>query len=34
MFVALNAIRNVPSTGAAIDQINDGLRQYLEPATH
>ena len=33
-FVALNAIRNVPSTEAAIDQINEGLRQYLEPATH
>ena len=33
-FVALNGIRSVPSTGAAIDQINDGLRQHLEPATH
>ena len=32
-FVALNALRHVPSTEAAIDQINDGLRQYLEPAT-
>jgi acetyl esterase len=29
----LNAIRNVPATEAAIKQINDGLRQYLEPAT-
>ncbi|MBR0874038.1 alpha/beta hydrolase [Bradyrhizobium tropiciagri] len=33
-FVLLNAIRNVPSTEAAIGQINDGLRQHLEPATH
>jgi acetyl esterase len=33
-FVLLNAIRNVPSTEAAIKQINGGLRQYLEPATH
>jgi acetyl esterase/lipase len=33
-FVLLNAIRNVPSTEAAINQINDGLRQHLEPATH
>ncbi len=33
-FVALNAIRNVPSTEAAIEQINDGLRQHLEAATH
>ncbi|MEK1886456.1 MAG: alpha/beta hydrolase [Phyllobacterium sp.] len=33
-FVLLNAIRNVPSTEAAIDQINESLRQYLEPATH
>ena len=33
-FVLLNAIRNVPSTEAAIDQINTSLRQYLEPATH
>ena len=32
-FVALNALRHVPSTEAAIDQINDGLRQHLEPAT-
>jgi acetyl esterase len=31
-FVLLNAIRNVPATEAAIKQINDGLRQYLEPA--
>lgn len=33
-FVALNALRHVPSTEAAIDQINAGLRQHLEPATH
>jgi acetyl esterase len=33
-FVLLNAIRNVSSTEAAINQINDGLRNYLEPATH
>jgi acetyl esterase len=32
-FVLLNAIRNVPATEAAIKQINDGLRQHLEPAT-
>ncbi len=33
-FVLLNAIRNVPSTEAAIEQINDNLRRYLAPATH
>ena len=33
-FVLLNALRHVPSTEAAIDQINDGLRQHLEPVTH
>ena len=33
-FVLLNAIRNVPSTEMAVKQINDGLRQYLELATH
>jgi acetyl esterase/lipase len=33
-FVLLNAIRNVPSTEAAIEQINDNLRRHLEPATH
>lgn len=32
-FVLLNAIRNVPSTEAAIDEINDKLRRYLAPAT-
>ncbi len=32
-FVALNALRHVPSTEAAIDQINAGLR-HLELATH
>lgn len=33
-FVLLNAIRNVPSTEAAIQQISDNLRHYLEPAAH
>ena len=33
-FVALNALRRVPSTEAAIDQVNDGLRHHLEPVTH
>jgi acetyl esterase len=33
-FVLLNALRHVPSTEAAIDQINDGLRQHLEPVTN
>lgn len=33
-FVLLNAIRDVPSTQAAIEQISDNLRRYLEPATH
>jgi acetyl esterase len=28
-FVLLNALRSVPSTKGAIDQINDGLRQHL-----
>jgi len=32
-FVALNALRHVPSTEAALKQINAGLRQYLEKAT-
>ena len=32
-FVALNALRQVPSTEAALKQINAGLRQYLERAT-
>ena len=32
-FVLLNALRHVPSTEAAINQINDGLRQHLEPVT-
>ena len=32
-FVALNALRQVPSTEAALKQINAGLRQYLEQAT-
>jgi acetyl esterase len=33
-FVALNALRRVPSTEAAIAQVIDGLRQHLEPVTH
>jgi acetyl esterase/lipase len=33
-FVLLNALRHVPSTEAAIDQINAGLRQHLELVTH
>lgn len=33
-FVALNALRRVPSTKAAIAQVIDGLRQHLEPVTH
>jgi acetyl esterase/lipase len=33
-FVALNALRYLPSTEAALDQINAGLRRHLEPATH
>jgi acetyl esterase len=33
-FVLLNALRHVPSTEAAIAQINDGLRQHLESVTH
>ncbi|WP_426610391.1 alpha/beta hydrolase [Bradyrhizobium sp. McL0616] len=33
-FVLLNALRQVPSTEAAIDQINAGLRQHLEQVTH
>jgi acetyl esterase/lipase len=32
--VLLNALRQVPSTAAAISQIADGLRQHLEPVTH
>ena len=30
-FVLLNALRHVPSTEAAINQINNGLRQHLNP---
>jgi acetyl esterase/lipase len=33
-FVLLNALRRVPSTEAAIEQINDGLRKHLAPVTH
>jgi acetyl esterase len=31
-FVLLNALRHVPSTEAAIDQVNEGLRRYLASA--
>jgi acetyl esterase len=30
-FVLLNALRHVPSTEAAIEQVNEGLRQHLKP---
>ena len=33
-FVLLNALRHVPSTEAAIDQINAGLRRHLDLVTH
>ena len=33
-FVLLNALRHVPSTEAAIDQISNGLRRHLEPVTN
>jgi acetyl esterase/lipase len=33
-FVLLNALRQVPSTQAAIDQVSGSLRRYLEPATY
>jgi acetyl esterase len=33
-FVLLNALRDVPSTEAALEQINEGLRKHLEPATN
>jgi acetyl esterase/lipase len=33
-FVVLNALRQVPSTEAAIAQINAGLRRQLEAVTH
>lgn len=29
-FVLLNALRNLPSTKAAIEQVNDGVRRHLE----
>ena len=29
-FVALNALRNVPSTEAALEQINEGLKEHLK----
>jgi acetyl esterase len=33
-FVALNALRHLPSTQAAIEQVNEGLRQHLKVATN
>lgn len=33
-FVLLNALRHVPSTEAAIEQVNEGLRQHLAAATN
>lgn len=30
-FVALNALRHVPSTIAALEQINEGIREHLKP---
>ena len=33
-FVLLNALRHVPSTEAAIEQVNDGLRQHLTLVTN
>jgi acetyl esterase len=32
-FVALNALRNVPSTEAALEQINEGLKEHLKART-
>jgi hypothetical protein len=31
--VLLNALRHVPSTEAAIEQVNEGLRQHLKAGT-
>jgi acetyl esterase/lipase len=33
-FVLLNALRNLPSTEAAIDQVSQGVRRHLELATN
>ncbi|WFU26453.1 alpha/beta hydrolase [Bradyrhizobium sp. CB1717] len=33
-FVLLNALRHVPSTEAAIDQVSQGVRRHLEAATN
>jgi acetyl esterase len=33
-FVLLNALRHVPSTEAAIDQVNQGVRRHLDAATN
>ena len=30
-FVLLNALRNVPSTQAAIEQVTAGIREHLAP---
>ena len=33
-FVLLNALRHVPSTEAALEQVSEGVRQHLEPVTN
>jgi acetyl esterase/lipase len=33
-FVLLNALRHVPSTEAAIEQVSEGVRQHLKAATN
>ena len=33
-FVLLNALRHVPSTEAAIEQVNEGVRQHLKAVTN
>ena len=33
-FVLLNALRHVPSTEAALEKVNEGVRQHLEPVTN
>jgi acetyl esterase/lipase len=33
-FVLLNALRHVPSTEAAIEQVNEGVREHLKVVTN
>jgi acetyl esterase len=33
-FVLLNALRNLPSTKAAIEQVNEGVRHHLQTAVN